>query len=78
MEYVNGGELWNLCRIFGLISKDLVKYFFAQIVNALEFMHSKGIVHRDIKPENILLTEEDKIIKFCDFGTSKDSFDNTI
>ncbi len=36
MEYVDGGELWNFCRIFGLICKDLVKYFSAHIIKAVE------------------------------------------
>ena len=48
-----------------------VLFAIAEIINALEYMHKKGIAHRDIKPENILLTGEGHI-KLIDFGTAKD------
>ncbi|EGR28691.1 protein kinase domain protein [Ichthyophthirius multifiliis] len=37
-----------------------------QIIEALQYLHSRGIVHRDIKPENILL--QNGVLKLCDFG----------
>lgn len=37
---------------------DLVKYYSAEIISALELMHSKNMIHRDLKPENILITED--------------------
>lgn len=40
-----------------------------EVLRALDFMHSKGVMHRDIKPENILL-EEGKV-KLCDFGFAR-------
>ena len=42
-----------------------------ELINALEYIHKRGIVHRDIKPENILLTAEGHL-KIIDFGTAKD------
>ena len=41
-----------------------------QIINAISFIHSKGIVHRDIKPDNFLINANNKI-KVCDFGFAK-------
>ena len=45
-------------------------FFAAQMVLALDHIHSKGIVYRDLKPENILIDLEG-YIKLCDFGLSQ-------
>jgi len=42
----------------------------AEIINILEYMHSKGIAHRDLKPSNLLIDEYCHL-KLVDFGTAK-------
>lgn len=49
----------------------LAKFYLAEAINAIEYMHSKGIVHRDIKPENMMISDKGHL-KFVDFGTAKD------
>ena len=45
-------------------------FYAAEIINGLEFMHSKNIIHRDLKPENILV-DPDMHLKLSDFGTAQ-------
>jgi serine/threonine protein kinase len=49
---------------------ETVRFFVAEIVVGLEFLHSNNIIHRDLKPENILV-DSDFHIKICDFGEAK-------
>jgi serine/threonine-protein kinase len=66
MELVDGGNLREKLNRHPMPVKDFLKMA-ADICDALEAAHSKGIIHRDIKPENIMLTKEGKI-KITDFG----------
>ena len=69
MEYCDGGELFNYIVENKVLSDEKSAFFYFQIINGLEYIHSLGIVHRDLKPENLLLTSE-HIIKIIDFGLS--------
>ena len=69
MEYCEGGELFNYIVENKILSEEKSAFFFYQLINGLEYIHSLGIVHRDLKPENLLLTG-DLIIKIIDFGLS--------
>ena len=56
LEYVPGGELWNLINESkARVSESMVKHIFKQVLDAVEYLHSKNIVHRDLKLENMLL-----------------------
>mmetsp|Transcript_11904 Transcript_11904/g.1789 ORF Transcript_11904/g.1789 Transcript_11904/m.1789 type:complete len:88 (+) Transcript_11904:314-577(+) len=55
MEFVVGGELWSKCKSFGM-GDIQARFYFKQVLEAVSYMHSLGIVHRDIKTENIMLT----------------------
>ena len=58
-----------LVQKLGSISLDCARYYTAQLVDAVIFLHESGVAHRDIKPENILLNSEMRIM-LADFGCS--------
>ncbi|KAG8371552.1 hypothetical protein BUALT_Bualt13G0099800 [Buddleja alternifolia] len=68
MEYAKGGELFNKVAK-GKLKEDVARKYFQQLINAVDFCHSRGVYHRDLKPENILLDENENL-KISDFGLS--------
>ncbi|XP_053984683.1 microtubule-associated serine/threonine-protein kinase 3 isoform X2 [Hylaeus volcanicus] len=70
MEYVEGGDCANLLKNIGALPPDMARFYFAETVLAVEYLHSYGIVHRDLKPDNLLITALGHI-KLTDFGLSK-------
>jgi len=76
MEYVIGGELFSQLRKCGRFSNDTARFYAAEIVLALQYLHSKNIVYRDLKPENLLIDSEGHI-KITDFGFAKVVEDRT-
>ncbi|XP_076029041.1 serine/threonine-protein kinase Chk1-like [Oratosquilla oratoria] len=49
------------------LSKKEIRSYFKQLMDGVEYIHSRGILHRDLKLDNLLLTKE-KILKIADFG----------
>lgn len=67
LEYVEGGELFDLLVESGPLPERTAVSFFRQIIMGASYCHSLGICHRDLKPENLLL-DKDYNIKIADFG----------
>ncbi|MDM8561206.1 serine/threonine-protein kinase [Candidatus Parabeggiatoa sp. HSG14] len=55
MQYISGITLDEYIKKHAPISLDTILHFSVQILDALSFVHEKGIVHRDIKPSNIMI-----------------------
>ncbi|CAN6476262.1 unnamed protein product [Victoria cruziana] len=70
LESCDGGELFDQITRKGRLSEDEARYYAAEVIDALEYLHNVGLVHRDIKPENLLLTA-DGHLKIADFGSVK-------
>lgn len=73
MELCEGGELYDRIEHKGVYSEHDAKVCCANLLKAVSYIHSKGIMHRDLKPENILLVSKanDTNIKISDFGLAK-------
>ncbi|XP_040283252.1 rho-associated protein kinase 2 isoform X2 [Bufo bufo] len=67
MEYMPGGDLVNLMSNYDMPEK-WAKFYTAEVVLALDAIHSMGLIHRDVKPDNMLL-DKNGHLKLADFGT---------
>ncbi|KAI7862322.1 phosphoinositide-dependent kinase-1, partial [Spinellus fusiger] len=76
LDLAKNGELYSYIRRLAPFDIDTARFYAAEIISALEHIHSKDVIHRDIKPENILLDER-MHIKITDFGSAKIGTDAT-
>lgn len=81
LEFCGQGDLYEAIRKgHGPLETEHVRQFMIELIDAVDYMHSKGVYHRDIKPENIFLTQ-DGAMKLGDFGlatTEKWSYEMTV
>lgn len=70
LEYAPHGDFLALIKKYGSLNEQCARYYASQIIDAVDSLHTIGIIHRDIKPENILL-DKDMKVKLTDFGTAK-------
>ncbi|ONK63439.1 uncharacterized protein A4U43_C07F15170 [Asparagus officinalis] len=67
LEYCVGGDLMTLLKQDNQLPEDSIHDLARDLVRALQFLHSKGVIYCDLKPSNILL-DENGCMKLCDFG----------
>ncbi|XP_039124202.1 3-phosphoinositide-dependent protein kinase 2-like isoform X2 [Dioscorea cayenensis subsp. rotundata] len=77
LESCEGGELFDLISKRGRLSEIEARFYTAEVVEALEYLHGLGLIHCDIRPENLLLTA-DGHIKIADFGCVRPDKDSRI
>ena len=70
MSYEGGGSLFFQLKRKKRLQESEIVFYAAEIILALEYLHSNKIIYRDLKPENILLSE-DGHLKLADFGLAK-------
>ena len=70
LDVASGGELLGVLKRMTTFDEECTRFYAAQILDTVEYMHSRGVIHRDLKPENVLLDDQ-MHIKITDFGTAK-------
>jgi len=69
MEFLPGGDCSSLLENIGYFDENMARCYIAELIMALDYLHSKDIIHRDVKPDNLLISA-DGHIKLTDFGLS--------
>ena len=70
LDLASNGELLGVLKSIGTFDEECTRFYGAQILDAIDYMHSRGVLHRDLKPENVLL-DSHMHVKITDFGTGK-------
>lgn len=70
MSFARGGDLYSLLDTIGSLEEETAIFYIAEIIEAVEYLHSLGIVHCDLKPDNILISNKGHL-QLTDFGLSK-------
>eukprot|EP00252_Welwitschia_mirabilis_P021845 TRINITY_DN571_c1_g2_i1.p1 TRINITY_DN571_c1_g2~~TRINITY_DN571_c1_g2_i1.p1 ORF type:complete len:451 (-),score=83.75 TRINITY_DN571_c1_g2_i1:231-1583(-) len=69
LEFVTGGELFDKIVHQQRLTENESRKYFQQLIDAVDYCHSRGVYHRDLKPENLLLDTQGNL-KISDFGLS--------
>lgn len=55
LESCIGGEVWTILRDKGKFQENMAQFIIGCVLEAFEYLHSRGIIYRDLKPENLML-----------------------
>ncbi|KAL3893232.1 MAG: hypothetical protein SGPRY_014372, partial [Prymnesium sp.] len=67
LEFLPGGDLLGMLRNCGCVPENMARFYLAEVMLGLEYLHNLKILHRDIKPSNVLIAASGHI-KLADFG----------
>lgn len=68
MDFIEGGDMFTLLRLQGRLSEEVVRTYIAELVVAMQYLHSRDIVYRDLKLENIMIDRAGHV-KLVDLGS---------
>ena len=70
MEYVDTGDM-DFRTLYKSFTDLDIRYYIYEVLKALDFCHSKGIMHRDVKPHNIMIDHNSKKLRLIDWGLAE-------
>ena len=62
-RFMAGGDLSHILQEYCALDEEVARFYIAELVLAIEYLHNKGIIHRDLKPDNMLL--DHNVISIC-------------
>jgi len=68
MEYVDNIE-WK--ALYPRLTEVDIKYYIFQLLKALDFIHSHGVIHRDVKPGNVMIDHHNRKLRLIDWGLAE-------
>ena len=72
MDMLSGGDLRYHISRYRKFSEEQTRFFIANMIYALKYIHENNVIHRDIKPENLVL-DENGYVRITDFGIAKEN-----
>lgn len=76
MDYCKGGDLGHLLQRKGKLPEETARIYLAEVLLAIEELHSREIIYRDLKPDNVAIDEDGHAL-LIDFGLSKEGVKGT-
>ena len=70
LDLASQGELLGVLKRMTTFNEECTRFYGAEILDTIDYMHARGVIHRDLKPENVLLDDQ-MHVKITDFGTAK-------
>ena len=70
LDLASSGELLGVLKQTTTFDEECTRFYGAEILDTIDYMHARGVIHRDLKPENVLLDDQ-MHVKITDFGTAK-------
>lgn len=70
MEYVDTGDV-DFRTLYKSFTDYDIRFYIFEVLKALDYCHSKGIMHRDVKPHNIMIDHNNKRLRLIDWGLAE-------